>query len=251
MNRFTRREWDSKFFGREIFGGELNLAFTPEVVGDLRSELNSIRDLGCELLEVRLNSRYFLNVPILEDLGFRFVDSRLEFRTHSVRSEFRAEVPVGSLRWFKEDDWKDIQELTVSQFADNPNFFSRYNNREYFSRSESIRYYLQWHHWVLENPIPLFCIWERDGDVLGFYSVLRRSGSSDTPEYKVALAAVQPKSAAHGMQNQMQFWIFQNAPDEVWTTLNSPSLTNIAGLKNNIRAGKDLSSVEAYFYLRP
>lgn len=246
---FVEKMWDTEFFGRRFLSGDLSREITTEGWQKLELEIEALKASGAWLLEARIRSSHFHNVTKLEDLGFRLVDSRLEFSTLTRRSEAEYSIPRGDFRWYQESDWLPLQDLTRSQFAANENFKSRYNNRRYFSEEESNRYYMQWHRWALENENPLFCVWEVDGFFAGFYSILRQAEGDSIPRYKVALAAVEPEFRSYGAQNQMQFWIFENAPDEEWLTINSPALTNLSGLKNNIRAAKELSYVEAYFFL--
>jgi hypothetical protein len=46
----------------------------------------------------------------------------------------------------------------------------------------------------------------------------------------------------------MQAWLFRETSDTDWTTINSPQLTNTAGLKNNIRSGKEFKAAELFFF---
>lgn len=246
---FRMKEWDSQFFQRVLYSGEVNLELNAIDWTRLRDELNDLRRNNVWLVEARVRSSSFDNVRNLEDEGFRLVDSRLEFSTLTQLEGQTPTIPVGHMRWFRESDWEALERLTHNQFAGNPAFKSRYNNRRYFSEDESHRYYMQWYRWVLENQHPLFCVWEVDEKLAGFYSILRQPDDGKIPRYKVALAAVEPVFRSYGAQNLMQFWIFQNAPDEEWYTINSPALTNLSGLKNNIRAAKHLAYVETYFYL--
>lgn len=248
MSAIRRKEWDSEFFGRDIFEANFDYSIGSKDAEAIVREIASLRHSDRLLIQARVRSEYFTNIPILEEIGFRLVDSRLEFSTKTYRRDFMSSHFTESLRWYRHDDWAQIRELTISQFVDNQNFQSRFNNRQYFTRDESLRYYLQWHRLVLENPHPLFCVWETGSSISGFYSIVRKPGTASSPDYKVALAAVRPGSPGSGMQNKMQFWIFQNCPDTEWSTINSPALTNLPGLKNNIRAGKELSHVEAYLF---
>lgn len=251
LNFFAPKKWDSDFFSRNIYFADLSLDLSDQNTKDLTAEIKQLDKIGCELAEVRIRSSYFQNIPLFETLGFRFVDSRLEFRTRTTRQDHAVTAPFGVLRWFEDSDWHDVCQLTDSQFAGNPSFKSRYNSREYFSFDESKRYFAQWNRRVLESSSPMFCIWENARQVAGFYSVLRQATESPIPEYKVGLAAVKPEHAKHGMANVMQYWIFQHAPDQEFTVVNSPALTNLAGLKNNIRSSKNLSHVEAFLFRKP
>lgn len=248
MTLLIQKKWDSEFFNREVFACDFNYAVNSSDVQALALEIEGLNRLDRPLIEARVRSEYFSNIPLLEDIGFRLVDSRLEFRTKTYRRDFTESDPRTSLRWFRAEDWDQVQELTIAQFVDNPNFRSRFNNRKYFSRDESVRYYLQWHRLALENEHPLFCVWETDSVVSGFHSIIRTPTSINTYDYKTGLTAVRPERQGSGMQYQMQFWIFQNSPDDEWATVNSPALTNLPALKNTIRAAKDVSHVEAFLF---
>jgi hypothetical protein len=248
---FAPKKWDSVFFSRNIYFADLSLDLSDQSTKNLTTEINQLDRIGCEMAEVRIRSSHFQNIPLLETLGFRLVDSRLEFRTSTTRQDYSVAAPFGVLRWFNDSDWPEVCQLTEAQFAGNSSFKSRYNSREYFSFDESKRYFTQWNQRVLDSVSPMFCIWEHECQVVGFYSVLRQATESPIPEYKVGLAAVKPELAKHGMANVMQYWIFQHAPDKEFTVINSPALTNLAGLKNNIRASKNLSHVEAFLFRKP
>ena len=248
MAFLVRKNWDSEFFNREIFACDLNYAIGSSDVEALALEIESLSRLDRPLIEARVRSEFFSNIPFLENIGFRLVDSRLEFRTKTYRRDFTLNnLPTG-LRWFHADDWDEVQKLTIAQFVDNPKFKSRFNNRNYFTRDESVRYYLQWHRLALENEHPLFCVWETNSVVSGFYTIVRKSTPTNHVDYKIGLVAVRPGSEPSGMGNQMQFWIFQNSPDDEWTSINSPALTNLPALKNNIRAAKELAYAEIYLF---
>ena len=248
MAFLVQKKWDSEFFNKQIFVCDLNYAIDSSDVEALALEIESLNRLDRPLIEARVRSEFFSNIPFLEDIGFRLVDSRLEFRTKTYRRDFTfSNTPTG-LRWFHADDWNEVQKLTIAQFVDNPNFKSRFNNRKYFTRDESIRYYLQWHRLALENEHPLFCVWETNSVISGFHSVIRKPTSINMYEYKTGLTAVRPEGQLSGMQYQMQSWIFQNSPDDEWKTVNSPALTNLPALKNTIRAAKELSHVEAFLF---
>ena len=185
----------------------------------------------------------------LEVLGFRLVDSRMEFITHTYRGENEVIAPVGKFRRFESQDWEALTEITIKNFVDNDQFKSRYTNREIFSREESLRYYLQWHRWVLDVSPDLFLSWVDGDKYVGFYSILRLADPQGIrPRYKVGLAAIDPDYRSHNGQNLMQAWLFRETQDSEWTTINSPQLTNTSGLKNNIRSGKEFKTVELFFF---
>ena len=244
--QITRKIWDSNFFGRDFYLLDINdgIDFVR-----LESELDRLDTKGVFGMECQINIRNIDVIPQLESVGFRLVDSRMEFITPTFRGEQEITAPIGEFRRFKSEDWDALTEITIKNFVDNPQFKSRYTNREISSRDESLRYYLQWHRWVLDVSPDLFLSWVDRDTYVGFYSILRLSDPHKSiPRYKVGLAAIDPEYRSHNGQNLMQAWLFRETPDSEWTTINSPQLTNTSGLKNNIRSGKEFKTVELFFF---
>ncbi len=244
--RLEKKVWDSDFFGRDFYLLDLSSGLELD---RLKSELDNLDANGVFGTECQLNIRNIEMMTHLEELGFRIVDSRMEFITHTYRGEKEIVAPVGNFRLFEPQDWEALSDITIKNFVDNEQFKSRYTNRDIFSREESLRYYLQWHHWVLDVSPDLFLSWV-DGDIyVGFYSILRLADPQGVyPRYKVGLAAIDPDYRSHNGQNLMQAWLFRETQDSEWTTINSPQLTNTSGLKNNIRSGKEFKTVELFFF---
>jgi hypothetical protein len=242
----SKKNWDSEFFGRDFY----SLAIPSDInMSELKSQLKDLDCSGAFGTECHINIRSFGHIAGLEELGFRLVDSRMEFITHSFRGEVDIVAPVGEFRRYRDTDWSQLADITIKNFVDNAAFTSRYTNRDLFSRDESIRYYLQWHKWVLDVSPDLFLTWVDGRKYVGFYSILRLPDVVlDRPRYKVGLAAIDPDYRSHNGQNLMQAWLFRETPDPEWTTINSPQLTNTSGLKNNIRSGKELKAVELFFF---
>lgn len=244
--KITKKDWDSNFFGRDFYSLEISTDFSDS---SLRSEIAKLDKEGIFGIECQVNIRNLEAIPVLEDMGFRLVDSRMEFITHTFRGESDVIAPVGNFRRYEDSDWEELASITVKNFVDNPGFKSRYTNRELFTRDESERYYLQWHRWVLETSPDLFLSWVDNDKYVGFYSILRLPDENlGRPKYKVGLAAIDPDYRSHNGQNLMQAWLFRETIDPEWTTINSPQLTNTSGLKNNIRSGKEFKTVELFFF---
>jgi hypothetical protein len=241
-----KKSWDCEFFGRDFY--QLVEAETGSSK-DLEKAIGDSDSRGVFGIECKINIRNLEVIPVLEELGFRLVDSRMEFITHTFRGTQDVPAPIGEFRRYQSSDWDDLEEITIKNFVDNPQFKSRYTNREIYSREESLRYYLQWHKWVLDVSPDLFLSWVDEDKFVGFYSILRLPDPLiGRPNYKVGLAAIDPDYRAHNGQNLMQAWLFRETPDPEWTTINSPQLTNTSGLKNNIRSGKEFKTVELFFF---
>jgi hypothetical protein len=241
-----RKDWDSEFFSREFF--QLDVMGKINAI-ELKDELVALDKKGVFGVECKINIRNLDLIPVLEDLGFRLVDSRMEFVTHTFRGTSDIIAPLGEFRRYVESDWPMLEELTANNFVDNPNFKSRYTNRSMYSKEESLKYYLQWHRWVLDVSPDLFLSWVDGEKLVGFYSILRQNtGDAGRPRYKVGLAAIDPEYRSYDGQNLMQAWLFRETVDPEWTTVNSPQLTNTSGLKNNIRSGKEFETVQLFFF---
>jgi hypothetical protein len=246
MTSISRKDWDSEFFGKELFSLTLEESTDAD---SLSKELAALDQRGVFGIEAHLNVRNMAQIQLLESQGFRLVDSRMEFITHTERFPDQVSPEVGAFRRYDSKDWDQLVAISESSFVDNPAFQSRYNNRWIYSREESLRYYLQWHHWVLETCPELFLSWVDGDKLVGFYSIMRKPDPQNSyPIYKVALAAIEPEYRALKGQNLMQAWLFHNTPDPEWTTVNSPQLTNTPGLKNNIRSGKNFVAIEVFLF---
>jgi hypothetical protein len=247
MYSLERKTWDADFFKKEIY---LLSGMDAEAGLDgLDSDLHALDTSGVFATEVQLNVRLMRIVPELERLGFRLVDSRMEFITHSTRLVDNVVPERGEFRRYLEKDWDALVNITRRSFVENSAFQSRYNNRWLFSEEESLRYYVEWHKWVLRTSPDLFVSWVDGDQYVGFYSILRKNNPENAmPVYKVGLAAIEPEYRALNGQNLMQAWLFHNTPDLEWTTINSPQLTNTSGLKNNIRSGKKFAAIELFLF---
>lgn len=246
MFEFSRRDWDSDFFNKEFFSLDADGSIDPD---ELSTQLAKMDKSGVYGIQAHLNIRNMSQIQILESQGFRLVDSRMEFVTHTTRLTEQVSPAAGKFRRYESGDWDQLVAISEANFVDNPAFQSRYNNRWIYSRDDSLRYYLQWHKWVLETSPDLFLSWVDGDKLVGFYSILRLPDPDQTyPKYKVALAAIDPDYRALRGQNLMQEWLFHNTPDAEWTTVNSPQLTNTSGLKNNIRGGKKFVAIEVFLF---
>ena len=247
--KLLHKTWDSNFFNRDVYELSGFSQSDPSAVNQVGKMLDSVLTNKRALVQVKIESDAFQDIPVLEGEGFRFVDSRIEFLTNEERLGNQVLAPAGEFRQFTNSDWDQVGELTFQSFAGNPRFMSRYNNRHYFSVDDSHRYYMQWHKLVLENQHPMFCIWDVGGEICGFYTIVRKlDDEGGVPFYKVGLGAVKEGYRSFGAQNLMQHWLFSQAVDHKWVTVNSPALTNKAGIKNNIRAQKNFDRAEVFMF---
>lgn len=246
--RFTveRKSWDSDFFGREIY----SLSVSRPIDGqDLLGGLARADRSGIWAIECHLDFRDLRNAPTLESSGFRLVDSKATFITTMRRDELRGPIcPFGAVREATADDLSAIDDLTIANLVDNPDFVSRYNDRRLFTREESMRYYGAWNENVINTDPRLCHVWEVDGDMVAYFGFLRDHESTEIPRFKGILTAVSPGFRGHGAQNFLQDAIFPRFGCDIWEVVSTTQLSNNRVIHNHISAGKKFSDVAVTFY---
>ena len=232
----ARKDWDSDFFGREIFGLEVNDEFDPAELGSAIEDLDQHELWGTEC---HLPTAQFGVTPVLEELGFRLVDSRMVFvSTWTVDDIADVDVPHGRLRPVRDGDLTEIDALTVRHLVDNPMFRSRFTDRRLFTREESIRYYAAWNRLALRQDPDLFVVWDVDGAVVGYFNYMRQGEADGLPMFKGVLTAIDSDHRGHDAQNIMQSYLFARFGVERWALDNTTQITNLGVVRNHIKAGK-------------
>ena len=108
--QLKRKDWDSDFFGRDFY--LLDITDGLEI-DELENELDRLDKAGVFGTECQLNIRSIDAMANLEALGFRLVDSRMEFVTHTFRGEYDIVAPVGEFRRYQSKDWDALAEITL------------------------------------------------------------------------------------------------------------------------------------------
>lgn len=241
-----RKDWDSEFFDREIFALHVSGTLSPRELG---ADLEDMDEQGVWGTECHLFSRQFDAAAVLEELGFRLVDSRAVFVSRwSIDDVRETEVPHGSLRPVRDADLGAVDNLTVRNLVDNPSFRSRFADRRLFTREESIRYYAAWNAKAFEEAPDLFAVWETAETIVGFFSYLPSGDHEGLPLFKGVLTAVDRRHRGHDVQNAMQAYLFKRFGVDAWALDNTTQIGNIPVLRNHVRAGKELSDTALTFY---
>lgn len=242
---FRSDDWMAEFLGVPFFSASLdnNLEAMAGEGEDFRAELKT-NEPG--IYEIRLRGERIQFARTIGGAGFSLVDGKLEFRTRLERLSDTNQPKVGEFRLCEWSDFPRIEDLTRKGFTNNPKFHGRFNNRYYFSEQTSQEYYMAWNYRAMEQSPGLFGVWDNDG-VRAFYNINRKELKTEV-EYKVGLAAVEENSPLKGIQNSLQSWIYSQTKDTEFYVVNSPALSNYAGLINNIRAGRSMVFSELIFF---
>jgi len=244
--RLMRKDWDSDFFGREVFSLE-----DPERTGlaHLAVELASLDSAGTWATECHLVSADFAIAPTLEELGFRLVDSKMTFLSVRAHGDTpHVEVPYGLIRTATEGDLSAIDDMTTRHLVDNPDFHSRFKDRRLYSRDESIRYYAAWNQLVLDRQPELFAVWDSGAGVVAYFNYLRDGIRDDLPVFKGVLTAVEKEHRGHQAHNALQSFLFEQFGVDRFVLNNTTQVTNLAVVTNHIRARKQLHEAIFTFY---
>jgi hypothetical protein len=241
-----RKNWDSDFFKREIYQLIVNGPISQSALNERMKELDCAGVWGVETV---VYSDRVADTPILEDAGFRLVDSKMTFISKLTESEVANRVPpFGSLRQVSSKDISSVSELTVECLVDNPEFNSRFKNPRLFSREESIRYYNAWNERCYTEQPELFVVWEVDGRVIAYFNYMRADTRDYSPLFKGILTAVNQSFRGYDLHNLMQEELFRRFGVQEWWVDNSTQVTNIAVIKNHIKARKVFKSSSLIFY---
>lgn len=241
---FQQVEWTSNFFGVPFF----SMKAQEYKADDLKAYFRGFKPPTRGIYEVRLDG---LSIELgleLQAAGFALTDGRLEFETQLQSPESEPKPETGHFRNYEQSDFPQVERLVYASFAGNPSFRSRFNNRAFFSEGTSHAYYMEWINKAASTSPDLFGVWaDESNKVRAFYNIVR-IGEKPSQVFKVGLAAVDSNSPLRGLQNLLQSWIYWNANDAVFDVINSPALSNYAGLKNNIRAARRLAYTELIFF---
>lgn len=250
----TIKEWESQFlnkkFGMVDIDPETSACFRKREIHDLLHELLAFADAHAfGLLEAHCDTAAITLVPFLEEMAFRLVDTRISFVTLIQKPlPHRYPSEIGDISFAELADLDDIIHLTHKSFTNNHAFFSRFKNRDYFTRRESEKYYAMWIENHIADKNTLFAVTRHKRQLAG-YSFFYPSGTiGDIKLYKAILTAVDPEFRGYKAHLSMQTFLFDHIPEEAFYLDNTTQLTNIPAIKNNMNSRKTLDGISMIFY---
>lgn len=249
------KEWETKFFNR-IFGSLMIHSgfYTHQEQQVLRSALDSLlskADEEYDLIESHCDISGMQVIPVMEDKGFRLVDSKITFMTFMDKSDPRNYSSHSSdILFATEDDLSDVLHLTRESLTNNPLFFSRFKDPTYFSAEETKRYYSAWIENHFDDPESLSAVAKKSGKVIGFF-IYKRAGLYEEKQlYKGILSAVAPGFRGQRLHFAMQSFLHNHFPEKQFYVDNTTQLANLPTIRSHIRSAKQLRRIELTFYRR-
>jgi hypothetical protein len=253
--RLEENPWESVFFGRMQGMASIDFEALPggdaRVLGQVVASLGSAADrLGYALTELRIDARNTVALCLLEDAGFRVVESRVGFKRLVEKASVRDHVcPSGLVRWRCDSDREALLELTRDGFVRNDAFQSRFKNPRYFSPEQTERYYSAWvtHH--LDANRYHWAVLDVAGRVVG-YHLYSRIGvrACGTSRYRGMLSSVAAGSRGANTLAALRSFAFKNVPEDryYWETFSQ--LSNFPTITSVMHHGMRLASVEHILY---
>jgi len=243
----TRKDWDSEFFGREIWSADPTIALDAKTLARILEEMDEREVWG---IECHVPSSLFRVIPQLENAGFRLVDTRAVFRTEMdlSSSKNKQDDGNGSVRFATKQDYEAILEITDQTFVSGEKPFpSRFNNRGLFSENEAKRYYRAWITNNFDENERLCSVFEVEGEVVGYF-LYGIDDSTNPVTLKGLMAGVRPEQRGSGAHLRMQHLILNELPYHTVLLDNTTQVTNIPVIRNHIRSSRWLKDTLFTFY---
>jgi hypothetical protein len=255
------KEWESDFFSFPIGSLRFDFPFDaseyfqryPELQSRL-IELLRISDGQYELLEADVDAKLLFAIPLLEEQGFRMVDSRCSFLTPLEKKDltgqqFESSNPQIQIRDKTEDDFDSIAAMTVDFLVNDPAFLSRYKNVAYFTEGAAERYFLEWIRNAFHSTDALIAVAvQRSGEVIGFYIYEKKGVKNQLPIYKGILSVVRPEFRGADIHLALQSFIFGRLEEPRFYVDNTTQLANTGVIRNHIKSHRRLELISLVFF---
>lgn len=235
-----KKDWESSFFEKKMYDLQLK-----ERVG-IQEVKAVIKDLDFDIIESRVSTEVFENIEMLENLGFRTIDSRITFLTKiSLENHlfsFQTD-PKYNIRLYQANDLSSIKTLTHQNLTNNPLFISRYKNRHYFNEQQAQEYYNQWIQFSIKNESSSIAIATYQDQVIGFFIIQTEGKYLGYPLVKGILTAVDEKHRKQKLHLAMQTMLFKQVETSTFFLDNTTQISNIAVIKNHVTSNRKLHQI--------
>jgi hypothetical protein len=248
------KEWETEFFKRTFgsltidYGLFINLP-NESIHSAFETIILYADENHYDILELHLDILGMQIIPVLEEKGFRLVDTRATFITLIEKKHIdKYSSDIGKICFATKTDFERILSLTHKSLTHNPSFLSRFKNRSFFTQQETERFYSAYIENYLDNKDVLFSIWKREDQVIGYFIYKLAGHYNGKQIYKGILTAVDPEYRGHNAHLVMQSFLYGYFPEEQFYLDNTTQLTNFPTIKNHIRSQKTLNRIDLTFY---
>ncbi len=218
-------QWMTKFYG------------TPWYRLDSTDEPKLCKEEG--LYEIRLLSTDFSGIINAQQDGFLLVESFIEFETEIEPNNEEYE----GIRLMNKSDHSFILGLNEQSMCQNEGYRTRFNNPIFFEESACKKYYGAAITNNVNDQSVLTAVVEIDKEVVGFFMLK----VNDQQTCKGLMTGVIPEARGKRLHIKMQQFLINHIGHPL-TLINTTQLSNLAVIKNHIRANRSLSKIEHIFY---
>ncbi len=236
----NRKDWESTFFKKNFYDLQINKNINFE---EIKSIINS---LDFDLIETRVSTKLFKNIEILEDLGFRTVDSRITFLTKIDINDSKFSFETNNqyqIRKYKSSDLPIIKLLAHQNLTNNPQFISRYKNLNYFNKQDAQQYYDQWIEFSVKDHNSSIVVSTHKDQVVGFFIIQVQGNHLNYPLVKGILTAVEKDHQNKKLHLAMQTELFKEIESSTFFLDNTTQISNIATIKNHVTSNRKLHDI--------
>lgn len=176
---FTKNEWDSAFFGREIVTLSPNLPLTLPLP-------------KCQLLQAKVATDSFPQITALQQCGFQLIETEVLFRLAVPKTVLPTTLST-SMRQAKKAHIASLQAQFSRHFT-----HSRFRS-PYFSDEENQRFYAKWIENAVKGQFDHACFFEEmNGQISGMVTLRKGNG-----EGKIGLLAVAEEYQRQGVGKRL------------------------------------------------
>jgi hypothetical protein len=253
----TNKQWETDFYGRK-FGSlqirnfdYLNKFNDKEIAESLYILMMSADTNNYDIIESHININYISIIPIIEEVGFRLVDTRITFMTLIKKEENELRpLSTKTIAYATLHDLDAINKLTNECLVENKSFYHRFKDERYFSKDEIVRYYHAWISNHIADKDTYFIVM-KDNEKLFAYFIYKKSGFFEgVPLYKGILTAVHPDYRGNSYHLHMQAYLYKQFPEKQIYLDNTTQLTNVDTISNHIKSQKKLNRIVLTFFRR-
>ncbi len=248
----NRKQWESDFFGIEIFELSLENFNIKDHKNDILAYIKNYPN-KVDIIEVNLPIQNFNSVSALEEIGFRMMDSKIQFLTKIDRSDsiFTKETKSDVIiRNAEHKDLDQISNLVKKYLTDNSEFISRYKNLDFFPENSANKYYNQWVNFCFENKNTYITVCEnKKGEIVAFFIFLKES-SGDEVIYKGVLTVIEKEFRGLNLHLVMQSFLYNQFNEDTFLINNTTQLSNFPVIANHIKSSRKLNLITLNMMLR-
>jgi hypothetical protein len=254
------KKWEAEFFNKKWglltckdFSANQIVEMPKSIVMDLEQILEQ-SDQSFDLLEFQATHDLFMLIPYIETAGFRFVDSKISFKTllstsTLVKQQFPLDFANLKLKLFSVEYLSEIISLTNKHLTNNPLFVSRYKNPLFMESNAAEKYFTTWVTNALTSEHSISCVVLDQHNFVKGYFIYERKGSEDSiPIYKGILTVIDDEYRGKSTHLAMQSFLFSQIKEAKYFVDNTTQLTNLPVIRNHVKSHRSLNSISLTFY---